>query len=73
MSGKNDIESYGIKEFNEKCRESVFKYTSLWREMSEKMAYLADMDDPYITYDNNYIESAWWIIKKFFDAGLIII
>ena len=71
MSGKNDIESYGIKEFNEKCRESVFKYTSLWREMSEKMAYLADMDDPYITYDNNYIESAWWIIKKFFDAGLI--
>ena len=46
MSGKNDIESYGIKEFNEKCRESVFKYTSLWREMSEKMAYLADMDDP---------------------------
>lgn len=71
MSGKGDIERYGIKEFNEKCRESVFKYTGLWRDMSEKMAYMADMDDPYITFDNNYIESEWWIIKKFFDAGLI--
>lgn len=71
MSGKGDIERYGIKEFNEKCRESVFRYTGLWRDMSEKMAYMADMDDPYITFDNNYIESEWWIIKRFFDAGLI--
>lgn len=71
MSGKQDIEKYGIKEFNEKCRESVFKYTSMWRDMSEQMAYLADMDDPYITYKNDYIESGWWILKKFFDAGLI--
>ncbi len=71
MSGKGDIEAYGIKEFNEKCRDSVFTYTSMWRDMSEKMAYMADMDDPYITYDNNYIETGWWILKKFFDAGLI--
>ena len=71
MSGKQDIEKYGIKEFNEKCRESVFKYTGLWREMSERMAYMADMDNPYITLDNNYIETGWWILKQFFDAGLI--
>ena len=71
MTGKQDIEKYGIKEFNEKCRESVFKYTGLWREMSERMAYMADMDDPYITLDNNYIETGWWILKQFFDAGLI--
>ncbi len=71
MSGKQDIEAYGIKEFNQKCRESVFTYTEMWTEMSDRMAYMADMDNPYITLDNNYIESGWWIIKKFFDAGLI--
>ena len=57
MTGKQDIEKYGIKEFNEKCRESVFKYTDMWRDMSERMAYMADMDNPYITLDNNYIET----------------
>lgn len=71
MNGKQDIEKYGIEEFNRKCRESVFKYTDQWREMSERMAYLVDMDNPYITLDNNYIETGWWILKKFFDAGLI--
>jgi len=71
MSGKQDIEKYGIKEFNEKCRESVFTYTSMWREMSDRMAYLADMDNPYITYKNDYIETEWWILKEFFKAGLI--
>jgi len=71
MNGKQDIEKYGIKEFNEKCRESVFKYTSMWTDMSEKMAYMADMKDPYITYKNDYIETGWWILKKFFDAGMI--
>ncbi len=71
MSGKQDIEKYGIKEFNEKCRESVFTYTGMWREMSERMGYLVDLDHPYITLDNNYIETGWWILKKFFDAGLI--
>lgn len=71
MNGKQDIEKYGIKAFNEKCRESVFTYTGMWRDMSERMAYMADMDDPYITLDNNYIESGWWILKKFFDAGLL--
>lgn len=71
MSGKQDIEKYGIKEFNQKCRESVFTYTGMWREMSERMGYLVDLDDPYITLDNNYIESCWWILKEFFKAGLI--
>ncbi|MGI6177086.1 MAG: isoleucine--tRNA ligase [Eubacterium sp.] len=71
MNGKQDIEKYGIEEFNKKCRESVFKYTDKWREMSERMGYLADLDHPYITLDNDYIESGWWILKKFFGAGKI--
>lgn len=71
ISGKQDIEKYGIKEFNEKCRESVFSYEKQWREMSEKMAYLIDMDDPYITLDNNYIETEWWILDKMFKDGMI--
>ncbi len=71
MSGKQDIEAYGIRAFNEKCKESVFTYTGMWREMSERMGYLADMDHPYVTLDNSYIESGWWILKQFFDAGLI--
>lgn len=71
MSGKQDIERYGIKEFNEKCKESVFTYEGMWREMTKRMGYIIDMDDPYITLDNNYIESVWWIIKEFFKEGLV--
>ena len=71
FSGKKDIEKYGIKEFNEKCRESVFEYESLWRKMTKRMGYMVDLDNPYITLDNNFIESGWLILKKFFDAGLI--
>lgn len=71
MSGKQDIEKYGIKEFNAKCRESVFTYEGMWREMTERMGYLIDLDHPYITLDNDYIESVWWIISEFFKAGLI--
>ena len=71
MSGKQDIEKYGIKEFNQKCRESVFTYTGMWREMSERMGYLVDLDNPYVTLENDYIETGWWILKKFFDEGLI--
>lgn len=71
MSGKKDIEAFGIKEFNKKCRESVFKYEKEWREMTRRMGYLIDMDDPYITLDNDYIESIWWILQEFYKAGLI--
>ncbi|MDI9493324.1 MAG: isoleucine--tRNA ligase, partial [Bacillota bacterium] len=71
MNGKKDIEKYGIREFNKKCRESVFTYEKQWREMTRRMGYLIDMDDPYITLDNDYIETGWWILKEFFKAGLI--
>ncbi len=71
MSGKQDIEKYGIKEFNQKCRESVFEYEGMWRDMTKRMGYMVDLDDPYITLDNNFIETGWWILKKFFDEGLI--
>ena len=62
MSGKQDIE---------KCKESVFTYESMWREMTKRMGYLIDLDHPYITLDNDYIETGWWIIKEFFKAGLV--
>ena len=71
FNGKQDIEKYGIREFNEKCKESVFTYESMWREMTHRMGYLIDMDHPYITLDNDYIESVWWILTEFFKAGLI--
>ena len=71
FEGKENIEKYGIREFNEKCRESVFTYLDMWENMSDRMAYMCDMDNPYITLDNNYIETGWWIIKEFFKAGMI--
>ncbi len=71
LSCKQDIEEYGIAEFNKKCRESVFVYEGLWREMSDRMGYMVDMDNPYITLDNDYIESCWWIIKEFFKNDMI--
>lgn len=71
INGKQEIEEYGIREFNKKCRESVFTYTGMWRDMSERMGYMADMDDPYITLDNNYIETEWWILKRFFENDMI--
>ncbi len=71
MTGKHDIEEYGIAEFNQKCRESVFKYTGHWKDMSERMGYMADMENPYVTLTNDYIESVWWIISRFFKGGMI--
>lgn len=71
MSCKQDIEKYGIAQFNEKCKESVFVYEGLWRQMTERMGFLIDLDHPYITLNNDYIESCWWIIKEFFKADMI--
>lgn len=71
FSHKQDIEDYGVEKFNQKCRESVFKYRDLWREMSDRMAFLADMDNPYITLDNDYIESVWNLMDDFFNKGLV--
>ena len=71
FTGKGDIEKYGIKEFNEKCRESVWKNESAFKDFTNKMGQFIDLKHPYITYDNNYIETEWWILKKYFDEGLI--
>lgn len=71
LNSKQDIERYGIAAFNEKCRESVFKYESAWREMTRRMAYEIDLDNAYITLDNDYIESVWWILDQFYKKGLI--
>lgn len=71
LTDKKEIEEYGIAEFNEKCRESVFKYESLWKDMTKRMAYEIDLEDPYITLDNDYIESVWWILNKFFNEDFI--
>ncbi len=68
---KNDIEEYGIEKFNKLCKESVWKYSDLWREMSDRMAYLYNMDDPYITMDNDYVETEWYLLDKAFKNGYI--
>jgi isoleucyl-tRNA synthetase len=69
LSSKQDIEGYGIAAFNEKCRESVFTYEKAWRDMTRKMGYLLDLENPYITLDNDYIESVWWLLDQFFKQG----
>ena len=71
FSGKGDIEKYGIKEFNIKCKESVWKNEAAFKDFTNKMGQFIDLEDPYITYNNDYIETEWWILKKFFDEGLI--
>ena len=70
FTGKKDIEKYGIKEFNQKCKESVWKNESAFSDLTNKMGQFIDLEHPYVTYDNKYIETEWWILKKFFDEGL---
>ena len=71
LTSKRDIEEYGIEEFNQKCRESVFRYVREWEEMTDRIGFWVDMDDPYVTLENNYIESGWWILKTLWDRGLL--
>ncbi len=71
INGKPQIEKYGIEPFIEKCKQSVWKYTSEWEHMSDAVGYWVDMEHPYITYDNNYIESEWWALKTIADKGLL--
>src|SRR3989344_4094242 len=71
FKNKKDIETYGIDKFNKKAKESVWKYKSEWEEMTRKMGFWLDMSDPYITYENRYIESLWAIIKKIWDRKLL--
>jgi isoleucyl-tRNA synthetase len=70
FTGKSDIEKYGIEKFNKKCKESVWENETAFRNLTEKMGQFIDLDNRYITYDNDYIETEWWILKKFFDEGL---
>ncbi len=71
ISGKPQIEDYGIEPFIKQCKESVWKYKGEWEVMSDQVGFWVDMEDPYITYDNNYIESVWWALKSIWDKGLI--
>lgn len=71
FNGKGDIEKYGIKEFNQKCRESVWKNEEYFTKFTKEMGQFIDLEHPYVTYDNNYIETEWWILKKIFDEGYI--
>ena len=71
LDGKDQIEQYGVEPFIAECKKSVWKYKGEWERMSERVGFWADMDDPYITYDNRYIESVWWSLKQIFDRGLL--
>ncbi|MDD5338336.1 MAG: isoleucine--tRNA ligase [Dehalococcoidales bacterium] len=71
FSGKDQIEKYGVEEFNKKCRESVFKYLKEWNFMTERIGYWVDLDHAYKTMDNTYVESVWWALKQIWDKGLV--
>ena len=71
INGKEQIEKYGVAPFIEKCKESVWKYKSMWEQFSNVIGFWADMDDPYVTYHNSYIESEWWALKQIWDKGLL--
>ncbi|MBI3112048.1 MAG: isoleucine--tRNA ligase [Ignavibacteriales bacterium] len=68
---KDDIVEYGVAKFNEECRRSVWKYKTEWEELTRTMGYWVDLDHPYITFENNYIESIWWALKQYFDKEMI--
>ena len=71
ISSKQEIEEFGIEEFNRRCRESVFRYVGEWEAMTERAGVWLDMADAYVTYNNSYIESAWWVFKRLWDKGLV--
>lgn len=71
ISGKPQIEDYGIEKFVKKCKDSVFTYQSEWEEMSDRVGFWADMENPYVTYHNDYIESVWWALKQIWEKGLL--
>ena len=71
ISGKPQIEDYGIEDFVKKCKDSVFTYQSEWEEMSDRVGFWADMNNPYVTYHNDYIESVWWALKQIWDKKLL--
>ena len=71
LDGKEQIEEYGLAPFIDKCKESVWKYKGMWEDFSGTVGFWADMDDPYVTYHNDFIESEWWALKQIYDKGLL--
>ena len=71
ISGKKQIEEFGVEKFIKQCKDSVFTYSSMWKDMSEKLAFWVDMENPYVTYHNDYIESVWWALKQMWDKDLL--
>ena len=71
ISGKEQIEDYGVEKFVKECKDSVFQYVSAWEEMTNKVGYWVDMDNPYVTYHNDYIESVWWALKELWNKDLL--
>ena len=71
LKSKRDIEEYGIEKFNQKCRESVFRYVKDWEEMTDRIGFWVDMEHPYVTLENDYIETGWWILRQLWDKGLL--
>mgnify|MGYP000938813573 FL=1 len=71
ISGKQQIEEYGVEKFVKECKESVFTYVHMWEEMTNKVGYWVDMEHPYVTYHNDYIESVWWALKQMWEKGLL--
>ncbi len=71
LDGKEQIEEYGMEPFIKKCKESVWKYKGMWEDFSDTVGFWADMDDPYVTYDDNFIESEWWALKEIWNKGLL--
>ncbi len=71
ISGKEQIEDYGVEKFVKECKESVFTYVHMWEEMTNKVGYWVDMENPYVTYHNDYIESVWWALKQMWEKGLL--
>ena len=71
LDGKDQIEAYGLEPFIKKCKESVWKYKGMWEDFSNTVGFWADMDNPYVTYDDNFIESEWWALKEIWNKGLL--
>jgi isoleucyl-tRNA synthetase len=71
ISGKAEIEAFGIAEFNARCKASVLRYEAAWRSLTTRLGYWLDMDHPYVTFTNEYIETVWWLLRRFWDAGLL--
>lgn len=71
LDGKDQIEQYGLEPFIKQCKESVWKYKGMWEDFSGTVGFWADMEHPYVTYDNSFIESEWWALKEIWNKGLL--